>query len=124
MKGLLVSLSLLLFAARTEASDHHWTRTDTALEVSYIALETMDLLTTSVVAAQPSKYREVNPLLGAHPSHLEIDAFFAATTLAHVGISYLLPSPYRRVWQLTTVAVKAGFVGWNVHAGIQVALPW
>ena len=122
-KKIICSVALLIGAARAEAHDR-WTKQDTALECGYIALETMDLLTTSVVAAQPRTNYEANPLLGPHPSHLEIDAFFAATTLAHVAIAYALPAKYRTAWQLVTIGAKGAMVGWNLHAGIQVALPW
>jgi len=110
-----------------------WTKADTVLEVSGAALHVMDWSQTLDIAraqVRPPganftrpRFAEANPILGDRPSASAISTYFAGTLLAHAAIAYVLPHPYRTVWQMLWLGVEGGSVANNLHAGVGFQLP-
>ena len=73
-----------------------WTKADTARQAAFVTVTAMDWMQTRQIAQNPDKYRELNPILGEHPSTGEVDVYFAAAIAAHTGIAMALPPDYRR----------------------------
>jgi hypothetical protein len=119
---------LMIMLAKPALALESWTAKDTALELGFDATLVVDLLQTGRVAAYPSKYEEMNPLLGSHPSHAQIDAYFLAAGVAHFAVARLLPEGWpRTTWQVLSVVLEAGVIATNAHwaqAGAGFALPW
>lgn len=135
-----------------------WTTQDTVLQGVFSALAVVDWgQTRSGVAEMKTdqwgnvvgyRYRELNPVLGAHPTKSSIDAYFPVILLAHAGIAYLLPTGeqdagkcetnyldlygwrevqkkkskwnWRRIWQAVWIGVESQCVYHNYRIGVKV----
>lgn len=89
-----------------------------ALESAYSILHVMDWNQTRRIARNPLGFYEKNLLLGAHPSPLRVNRYFAATLAAHWGLALALPTGYRRVFQGVSIAVEANTVRKNYAIGL------
>lgn len=100
-----------------------WTPADTAWQTSLTALKVVDWGQTLDIAAQcgAGQFHEMNPILSRCPSRNAVHAYFAVSTAGHAVVAYLLPQPYRRVWQTVWVGIQGTNAWWNYRAGIQVA---
>jgi len=100
---------IFLFPSLCFAGD--WTTVDTVWQSAYTLALIGDCAQSRDAANYyPYKYMETNPVLGEHPSKGRIDNVCLATAIGHLGISYLLPAPWRRVWQVGTTVVEVGVV--------------
>ena len=99
-----------------------WTKTDTALQVTYSALHVMDWSQTLHLARNPDKYSDGSIILGGEPSTGRVNSYFAITLIGHAAISYALPKPERTWWQGLGIAVEAYCVHHNHYAvGVKVS---
>lgn len=117
MKKVIVVFTIILLSSFTAHADE-WTKEDTYLEITYLAIHIADWGNTLYIADHPEDYHEINPILGRHPSRSRVNNYFMITGLLHPAISYALPQPYRQYWQYATVGIEAGVVGWNLSIGI------
>ena len=98
-----------------------WTKADTAWQLGYLALHVADWgQTRNIVKREGEGYYETNPILGRSPSLRRVDTHFAVTALAHTAISYALPPDWRRRWQMVTIGIEAGYVGYNYSIGLKM----
>jgi len=88
-------LALTLFVLSLSANADEWSTADKQREFVYMALHLMDWAQTRNIARNSDKWREINPILGEHPSEDKVDAYFAVMALAHIAISDALRSKYR-----------------------------
>lgn len=109
-------LFLSMWTPTAHASD--WTQADTAREVAYLALHVADWGQTLYISDHPSEFKEYNPVLGAHPSRGDVNAYFITTAILHPVISYVLPRPYREIWQYSTIVLQVGVTAHNASIGI------
>lgn len=114
-----------LGAGPVYASD--WTKADTAWQLGYLALHVADWGQTRNIVRRADTgcdgdptCIERNPFLGRNPSLKRVDTYFAVTALAHTAISYALPSDWRRGWQMITIGMEAGVVGYNYSIGLKM----
>lgn len=105
-----------------------WTIADTSRQGAFITLLAADYLNTRCIAKHPDEWRELNPILGSHPSVSDVDKYFAFTGTAHTLIAIFTPPTTkvfdftihpRRAWQHTWIVLEAGTVAWNMAAGIK-----
>lgn len=113
----IVMLAVMLAADAVRADE--WTRFDTALEAGYAATVTVDWLQTRASLLHGGM--ELNPLLGHRPSQAMVAGYCAGNALLHAGVSWLLPSPYRTIWQSVTLGVEGHAVYRNYQAGVRIA---
>lgn len=114
-----IAVSLLLIFSCIDVSHaDEWTTEDTYREVTYLALHMADWSQSLDIADNPGKWHEHNPVLGSHPSRGKVNTWFAVTGLLHPVVSYVIPRPYREIWQYITIGVEIGCVGSNFNAGI------
>jgi len=99
-----------------------WTKTDTILELTFVALTTVDCMQTSWFRARG--FVEENPLLGPTPSQRDIDIGIGAAVLGHLMVAAALPKPYRSAWQGMGIGVEISAVTWNKSLGVSLKLPW
>jgi hypothetical protein len=122
---MVLALALLLTASAAQANEGNaWTASDTILEVTFVAVLAVDMSQT-LWFTRHTRLEESNPIMGTHPSTARILTYNAACAATHATIAYLLPKPYRTIWQATWIAVEAQSVGWNwgVVGGFHMALP-
>ena len=125
MKIISTVLFFLVISSSVLANDKHtWSTDDSALQTGLIALIVVDWHQTREFTSKrhkyPTKY-ESNPLLKAHPSAREVNRVIAGSIIAHTGIAYLLPKPYRTIWQSLWLGVEADAVYSNYRAGITLS---
>lgn len=118
MKRILVLL-MLLSTTPTYAFDK-WDNFDKGLAATSFALKVMDWRQTRQIASDPVHYREMNPLLGDHPSKERVDLYFAASTIAEIGIAHILPSDWRKAWLLSWIALSGVMVMHNNSIGLSI----
>lgn len=114
----IITAALALAAPSARAADP-WTKANTALEATYLAGHLIDYAQTLQISRDPEHYYEINPILGSHPSTERVHAYMVGSGLAHVAIAYLLPKPYREIFQSGTLMLKIGIVKHNADIGLQ-----
>lgn len=63
-----------------------------------------------------------NPFLGRHPSKEKITSYFIVTSIWHISMSYILPNPYRNLFQCSTLFFESTILlknykiqgGWHI----------
>lgn len=126
MKNLLMTMTLLaLLITRTVSAGeemYSWTAKDTSLEIIYAASHAMDWSQTLHISRNPQTYFELNPIMGPHPSEDKVKAYFALTLIAHAAMAYMLPPPYRTIWQSFWIGVETLAVQHNRAMGLGLSM--
>ncbi len=112
-------LVVLLVPLKVGAADQ-WSARDKYLETTFLAIDLMDWGLTRDVAVRDKEYHEYNPILGKHPSLDQVNAYFLATAMAHVGIVHFLPKEYRPWFQLLTIGASGYCVANNFSLGLRL----
>ena len=119
--GILIIL-IAIFTPEAEASNKYpWTGADTALELTLVGASVVDDAQTMSVMRRDSGY-ETNPLLGKHPSDERIIATSVFGLATHAVIAYILPHPWRTVWQGMWIGIEIDAVEHNRSCGTGVSL--
>jgi hypothetical protein len=108
----------LLLGVSSAPAAAEWTAADTAREAVYLGLHVADWGQTLDIENHPNIH-ETNPILGEDPNRSAINAFFVGTGLLHAGISYILPRPYREVWQYVSIGYRFSYVEQNHNLGLK-----
>lgn len=117
MRYLLAIILLALTTCQPVYADK-WTNTDTALQLTYTAVHIADWAQTRQIALHPDIWYEKNLILGTNPHSDKVDAYFALTLLGHTAIAYMLPDPYRNLWQGAWIGIESGVIYGNyIRAG-------
>ncbi len=129
IKSLIVGLCVLMTGCASTFGEK-WSKADTSREVVWEGLHVMDWGQTRYIAKHPDKYRELNPILGSHPSQNRVDIYMGSGLLLHPVISaYLSPQEYailgikvrpRSLWQYFTITLSGGCVINNASIGVRV----
>ncbi len=129
---MMVAPALALISALTLGSPEpldlrRWTAADTALQATFLLVTAVDWAQTRSAhvgyEGPDYPYEETNPFLGKHPSALRIDSMIAASMVGHTLVAYLLPKPYRTLWQLGWITVESATVVKN-HYSAGVRIRW
>ena len=113
------ALILLGLCSQSVAQADTWSCDDTTREAIYLTLHVVDWGQTRDIVQRDDIF-ETNPILGTDPTTSEVNRYFILTGLLHAGVSYALPSKYRKYWQNITIAVQATVVGRNAQLGLNV----
>ena len=119
LASLILSVALTANAGIATPFGPHddWTDEDTAFQAAQTAMLYMDYRQTRQIYLYPDLH-ELNPILGPHPSAIAIRNHFISIGLLDAGIAYVLPSPWRRRFQLSGIV----FEGWVVHHNAMLGL--
>ncbi len=98
-----------------------WSKDEVALEAVYQTLQFIDYRQTLSIA-EDDEYTENNIFLGKNPQDEYIHAYFLAAALGHVAITEMLSPKYRRIWQMITIGIEAGYVTHNYSIGVQIKI--
>lgn len=112
---------LLLLPSLCFAGD--WDREDTFRQTAFSVLLIADWGQTLNAAKDQKKFRETGlatRIIGEHPSVAEVNSYFVSSLIAHAAISYLLPSPWRKVWQYVWIGAETNQVYRNYQVGARI----
>ena len=130
IKPAVVSISLVMAACgyipgpwliQEANAGEKWSDADKAREIVFVALQYKDWSQTRYISDHPDMYYEKNaaPIIGKHPNHARVDAWFAFTTVANIFIVNALPSKYRPWFQYLSIGLEAHTVHANIKIGIK-----
>lgn len=124
MKKLFISLIIIFIFYTPLFSSDEWTTQDTILQLSVIALTTYDLMQTyTFLYTEPyisEGHKEMNPLMGPHPSKSRFYAVGIGFIAFHSFVSYVLPYKLRTIWQLMYINFEANMIYHNYQCGVRV----
>jgi hypothetical protein len=124
-----IIIILLLIAGTVQAADK-WTTQDKILETTWLAIHIIDYGTTLDTTNYGNRYREINPILGEHPSRDKIHIYMIGTAILHPIVTHYLPRkvkifgydfPARTVFQSVTIGMSGGCVVQNLSVGLRLA---
>jgi len=95
-----------------------WSNADSIREITYVGFHITDWMQTKQGISDGMK--ELNPILGEHPSMSKIDTIVGLSLIGHILISGLLPKPYRETFQYITIGIESGAVLHNYNAGVRI----
>ena len=108
------ALCLYLLAGCASWKPDPWTPMDTAGEAVFLTLLAADYGQTQWISETPG-HREMNKLLGPHPSEQKVRWYFGACAVGHAGIAWILPDPLvigdmkiylRKIWQYVWIGMQ------------------
>jgi hypothetical protein len=112
---------IVLLPAIAQADD--WTVADTAHEIAFASIAAVDYAQTAAFLSD-ARFREDNPLLGAHPGRTKLRLMVGTGVLAHAVMARTLPQPWRRYWQVILIGIEAGVVSSNASMVGGIRLSW
>ena len=130
-----ILMGLIPIMGLAQETEYTWTKQNTTLELTWLALNTADILQTLTFKHscadgnchwQPEHYKyhyEINPLLGKYPHKDKIIAAYFIGSGLHYAISRLLPQETRIPWQSVTIMLSADAVSHNYSMGFKIKLP-
>jgi len=107
---------VLLFLLPSVCFAGDWTTTDTAWQAAYTTALALDC---GQARDQRPQFEERNPLLGKYPSKGRIDNMCLASAIGHFGVSYALPTEWRRIWQIGSVAAEIVVIKHQYQVGLK-----
>lgn len=119
----LAAVAMLLVAPVAGALET-WTVGDTALEAAFGAVLLVDWMQTRQIAStrgEPGAVEEMNPILGRRPTAARVNGYFVAAGAGHVAVAFLLPRPWRTVWQATWVTLEGLSIRNNAALGLSLS---
>lgn len=117
-------ITLVLTVALAAPAWQPGPKTDLALEAAFAVALAADVALTwdrQYHAGGPLR-EEANPLLGRRPSPDRLILYNVTGLVAHAAIAYLLPRPWRSLWQGGWIAAELTYAGANVMVGARIPL--
>lgn len=116
-KIFLILSILTVFSSKIFAADK-WDKMDIVLGTAAASLTITDFLQTMYISEHPEKFYERNPILGEHPSNLEVGLYFGTVAIVGGAIAYYAPSKYRKWFLGSWGILELGTVLYNNSIGI------
>lgn len=88
-----------------------WSRSDRLAAGFFVAGHAADAITTERHQDRPDLFREMNPILGDHPSEQEIAVFFVVTA----GLTFLLAHLFPKIRKPLLLGYGATGFAWAIH---------
>ena len=118
LKYILILIIFLSIPSIVIAGDR-WSKTEIAMETTFQVLNLMDYRQTIQIPHNPN-YGETNWMMGSDPSKATVNYYMGGYALAHLIVSDLLPSRYRKVWQIMTISMASSAVCNNYNLGLKI----
>lgn len=118
-----VTFLLITIPFTASASDpNKWTWEDTALQTIYSGLLISDWSQTLHISRNPVHYYEKksDQFIGKYPSKRDVNVHFTTMLLGHAAVSYLLPKPYRTIWQSVYIIYEYDIIQDNRNIGLGI----
>lgn len=94
-----------------------WTRIDSIREGVVLGTLLVDWAQTRQIQAHPDRWHEVNPLIGSQTG--QVNRYFIAGALVHMGVAYMLHPKARKVFQYVTIGMEGGCIAKNYSIGVR-----
>jgi hypothetical protein len=125
IRNLLITFALgsslaLGFIPKAKAAPEDWSTSTRALTGLSMALTVADWGQTRMIARNPQTYRELNPILGPHPSQSRVDAYMIGYLATQYLIAEYAPEPMKTLLLTYVLVVQAKAVGNNRSIGLQI----
>lgn len=114
MRAIVLCLALLALPAQAR----EWTDEELRWGAALAVTRLVDWGQTRYIAKHPDRFREVNPLIGDHPSLGEVNRHFIVSTALMFAAAHYLPQYRTRLLQVYVV-VGAGYVVHNIGIGVR-----
>lgn len=114
-----ISVLLFIFIFPTLAYAD-WSKKDTYRQVASLTLFSIDWKQTQYIATH-SEFYETNLILGKYPSVEEVNIYFTTLMVSHTIIAYLLPSDWRKLWQVVWIGASFKQISNNYSIGIKLS---
>jgi len=114
MKILTILLSIFLFTSCAT-----WSKGDKIREATWMVLHVVDYKQTQYAMDRPDEFKELNPLLGEHPSEGRLNTLAIVGGLFHILVTDYLEEN-RTLWQNITIGLKVVCVVNNYYVGARV----
>jgi len=108
----------ILFSSSCKAEE--WETRNKWIGGAALALHIADWRQTRYITEHPQIYREMNPLLGPHPSKAEVDRFFLLTGIGTYLIADYLQGDTRTTFLSVFSVLKFSAVYNNYSIGIKL----
>lgn len=105
-----------------------WTTQDTILQsfaigtILFDACQTYTFLYTGNYRERG--FYETNKILGMYPSKTRFFTYWGSCVLIHSGVSYILPKPFRTIWQGAWSGIELNYIRHNYSLGIRITSPF
>jgi hypothetical protein len=113
-----IAAFLVLIVSNVFAGDK-WDKIDYFLLATATATHTLDYSQTLHTARNPDNYKDLNPMLGDHPSEVSVRNYFIVSMVAKIVIAELLPSKWRKAWLGGWTLVNGACVANNYSQGLK-----
>lgn len=122
MRKWLLAMALMLGLSQSAQAQffRDWDSRDQALLAIGTTLHMIDWGQTRYIAKNPSEYREMNPLMGDHPSMGTVNSYMLVTALLFPLAAEMFPE-YRTYILAFWVGSRALVVGNNYAIGIRMS---
>ena len=98
---------------------YEWDAKNAAMFAASNAALVGDYLQTRHIAKNPDQFREINPILGPHPSVHDVNKHFLASALLNYLVANNLSPKNRNLWLAGVGILEGAFVGRNIQTGIK-----
>ncbi len=113
-----LALCLLLLALPAQARD--WTNEELGWGAAAAAVRLADWAQTRNIVRNPDRFREVNPLIGEHPSRGRVDGVFILGSALLFAAAHYFPE-YRKSILQVYVVIGGGVVARNASIGVKMS---
>lgn len=114
-----LALAILLIAWPVSARD--WTGEELGWgAAAAAAVRLADWAQTRNITRNPDRFREVNPIIGEHPSKGRVDGAFVIGSALLFGLAHYLPE-YRKQILQWFVVLGGGVVARNASIGVRMS---
>jgi hypothetical protein len=120
MKRIIVLLIILMLLPNNLIAADEWSTRDKSLEATWQVLHFIDWRQTRTIAKNPDDCREMNPILGEHPSTTEVDIYMITGAILHPIVTHFLPEKYRPWWLGISIGMSGACVVNNFIVGIRM----
>lgn len=121
---LIILMSMVGNGFAEEENPYKWTKEDTILQGIFITTLAIDMWYTYTFL-YTGNYRErgiyeTNPILGKYPSKNKLYLYSISGAILHTGITYILPKPYRNMWQSFWIGGEMYAINYSYSLGIKL----
>jgi hypothetical protein len=99
-----------------------------ALQAAFLGAGALDWGQTIKFTQDPTYqelgHREMNPILGPHPSRTRVNVYMPLALAAHTLGVWALPRPYRNILQIGGLGLEGWAVHNNAKKGVSPTWPW
>lgn len=115
----LLAIVVLVLLLMCEAKAEPWTKEQMQLGAIAAGLYVVDYGQTRNIAKNPQQFRELNPLLGSHPTLGQVNRHFLIGTAVVFSAAHFLPQ-YRSTILKTFIVIETVNTVRNYHVGLRM----